>query len=200
MDLEVHPATAERFDDVASLLRPRREDAAACWCLAFRLTSGEFNSLTPAQQPERLRELCRHAPPPGVIAYLEDKPVGWCGLGPRSGMERLMRSRTIPLVDEVPVWSIVCFVVKASHRRQGIGHALLAGVIDYARASGAPALEAYPVDPVGARISPTLAFVGTTGMFESAGFQRILKTEARSGGLPRWLMRLDLRSAIEGAG
>ncbi|MBG6191077.1 GNAT superfamily N-acetyltransferase [Arthrobacter sp. CAN_A212] len=200
MDLEVHPATAERFDDVASLLRPRRKDAAACWCLAFRLTSGEFNSLTPAQQPERLRELCRHTPPPGVIAYLEDKPVGWCGLGPRSGMERLMRSRTIPLVDEVPVWSIVCFVVKTGHRRQGIGHALLAGVIDYARASGAPSLEAYPVDPVGARISPTLAFVGTTGMFESAGFQRILKTEARSGGLPRWLMRLDLRSAIEGAG
>lgn len=199
-NIEVYPATAERFDDVASLLRPRRDDASACWCLAFRLTSGEFNSLTPAEQPERLRDLCRDTPPPGVVAYLEGEPVGWCGIGPRSGMERLMRSRTIPKVDEVPVWSVVCFVVKTGHRRQGIGHSLLTGVIDYARASGAPALEAYPVDPEGARISPTLAFVGTTGMFETAGFRRILKTEARSGGLPRWLMRLDLQPVVEGTG
>ena len=28
-----------------------------------------------------------------------------------------------------------------------------------------------------------------------AGFQRIVETSARSAGLPRWLMRLDLTSA-----
>lgn len=192
MTIEVHPATADRFEDVAALLRPKREDAPSCWCLAFRLSSGEFNSLTAAQRPERVRALCAGDPSPGVVAYLEGQPVGWCGVGPRSAMERLVRSRTIPKIDDLPVFSVVCFVVKAGHRRQGIGHALLAGAIDYARSRGAPALESYPVDPDGSRISPTLAFVGTTGMFERAGFERILETSAHSGGLPRWLMRLDL--------
>ena len=194
MIIEVHPATADRFDDVASLLRPRREDASSCWCLAYRLTSGQYNSLTRAQQPEHLLSLCHGDPSPGVMAYVAGEPVGWCGLGPRSGMERLVRSRTIPKIDDLPVWSVVCFVVKSGHRGQGIGHALLAGAVDYARASGAPAVEAYPVDPDGTRINSTLAFVGTTGMFESAGFERILETDSRSGGLPRWLMRLDLHT------
>jgi len=29
-------------------------------------------------------------------------------------------------------------------------------------------------------------------MFERAGFRRVLETAARSAGLPRWLMRLEL--------
>ncbi|WP_026552664.1 GNAT family N-acetyltransferase [Arthrobacter sp. H20] len=196
MDIEVHPATADRFDDVSSLLRPRREDAPSCWCLAYRLSSGELNSLTAAQRPERVRELCGGDLSPGVIAYRNSEPLGWCGMGPRAGMERLVRSRTIPAIDERPVWSIVCFVVKTGHRRQGVGHALLAGAIDYARAKGSPALEAYPVDPGGSRINPTLAFVGTSSMFENAGFRRIRETDSRSGGLPRWLMRMELQDEV----
>jgi hypothetical protein len=73
-----------------------------------------------------------------------------------------------------------------------VARALLQGAIDCARAYGAPALEAYPVDPQGARISAPLAYVGLVSMFERAGFRRLVETSARSAGLPRWLMRLDL--------
>lgn len=41
----------------------------------------------------------------------------------------------------------------------------------------------------------TLAYVGTTGLFESAGFERVVKTASKSGGLTRWLMRRDLAPA-----
>jgi GNAT superfamily N-acetyltransferase len=126
------------------------------------------------------------------MAYIDSQAVGWCGFGPRHEMERLVRSRTIPAVDDQPVWSLVCFLVLPEYRRQGVARALLRGAIDCARSYGAPALEAYPIDPAGERINTTSAYVGSVSMFEREGFLRVLETSARSAGLPRWLMRLEL--------
>jgi hypothetical protein len=42
------------------------------------------------------------------------------------------------------------------------------------------------------RIDPTFAYVGTTEMFQAAGFRRVAETRARSAGLPRVVMRPDL--------
>jgi hypothetical protein len=72
---------------------------------------------------------------------------------------------------------------------------LLRGAIDCAREYSVPALEAYPVDPGGKRIDVAFGYVGILSMFEQAGFQRIAETSARSAGLPRWLVRLNLTSA-----
>jgi GNAT superfamily N-acetyltransferase len=129
---------------------------------------------------------------PGVLAYLEGEPVGWCGLGPREAMPRLLNSRTIPRVDDVPVWSIGCFVVRPGHRRRGLTRSLLDGAVAYARSMGATCIEGYPVDPDGKRVSSSFGFVGFTSTFEAAGFRRVTETGAHSAGLPRWLMRLDL--------
>ncbi len=112
---------------------------------------------------------------------------------PRSSHHRLQRSRTIPTVDDVPVWSIICIVIRPSFRRQGLARELLAGAIRYARERGAPALEAYPLDPQGGRVSSAFAYVGTTDLFESMGFERVVETSSKSGSMTRWLMRLQLR-------
>lgn len=192
MVVEIHPATGERFDDLASILAPRNPDAPACWCLYWRLTSSEYGRLTGEERPNRLRELCEGDSAPGVIAYVDGEPAGWCAFGPRTEMGRLQRSRTIPKFDDRPVWSIVCFVVKARFRRQGVSRQMLRAAIDYARSKGVQALEAYPVDTGGRRIGGTSAYTGTMSMFEAAGFRRVMETSARSGGLPRWIVRLDL--------
>jgi len=118
--------------------------------------------------------------------------VGWCNVGPRAAMARLVRSRSIRPVDDLPVWSVVCFVVRAGYRRQGIAEELLHGAVGYAGEHGAPAIEGYPIDPRGNRVNTSDAYVGTTGMFERAGFRRVTRTDATSARLPRWLMRLDL--------
>lgn len=62
----------------------------------------------------------------------------------------------------------------------------------HTRDCGASLLEGYPVDTARERISGTLAYVGTTGLFETAGFTRVVVTDARSGGKPRWVVRLEL--------
>ena len=197
MSIDVYPATLDRFEDVAVLLGPGKESAPACWCLYYRLSSGEFSRLWGEGRPDLLRALCARDQAPGMLAYLDGVPVGWCALGPRTEMERLQRSRTIPKVDERPVWSVVCFVVRPGYRRRGVARALLDGGIAYARSCGAVALESYPVDSGGARINTSFAYVGTTGLFEAAGFRRMLETKSRSARLPRWLMRLELSATGE---
>jgi GNAT superfamily N-acetyltransferase len=188
--IDVRPATADRWDDLVAILHP--SDGQQCWCLYWRLSSSAYSKAGLKDRERLVRDRISRPPAPGMLAYVDEQPVGWCGLGPRTEFERLARSRTIPAIDDRPVWSIVCFLVRTGFRRRGVGKALLRGAIEYARAEGAVGLEAYPVDTGGRRIQTTAAYVGTTRMFEAAGFQRVIETDARSDRLPRWLMRLDL--------
>lgn len=186
----VVPATASRWQDVETLLGGGTE--RGCWCQSWRGSARRLGFNGPTANRDALEsQIGRGDPAPGLIAYLDGEPVGWCGLGPRADMPRLVNSRTIPAVDDVPVWSIGCFVVRVGYRRQGVAHALLAGAIDYARQQGVPAVEAYPIDPGEGRVSTSFGFTGFTSMFEAAGFQRVVETDAHSAGLARWLMRLE---------
>lgn len=190
MSVEIHPATADRFPDVATILAPAKPSTPACWCLTYRITNAENHTLRGEDRPERLRSYCHDDPPPGMIAYVEGVPAGWCSFGPRTGFNRLVKSRTIPRVDNAPVWSVICFIVRSQFRRTGLSRDLLDAVIGYAEGRGdVPALESYPIDSTAGRVSASFAYVGTTSVFEAAGFQRVTLTTARSGGADRWLMR-----------
>ena len=125
-----------------------------------------------------------------MLAYIDGEIAGWCGFGPRPNLPRLERSRTIPKIDDLPVWSILCFNVRVGYRRRGVAAAMLKGVVDSARRSGAPGVEAYPIDPEGGRVDVSFGYVGVTTMFEKAGFRRVVETSAHSAGRPRILMRL----------
>ena len=185
----VEPATANRWSDVATLLADSGE--AGCWCQAWR--GLDAKSLSAGRsRPDLLRDQMTRVPPPGFVAYLDGIAVGWVGVGIRTEIPRLVNSRTIPSIDELPVWSIGCFRVRPGYRRRGVARALLAGVVEAARAAGAPGVEAYPIDPGGGRVEVGAGFVGIASMFDDAGFRRILVTDATSGRLPRLLVRLDV--------
>lgn len=194
-EVRIHPATTERWDDLRVLLAPRGAGADACWCLSWRLPSGEFGRMPGPEREKRLHDLVAGGMAPGLVAYVGGEPAGWCNVGPRSAMQRLVRSTTIRPVDDLPVWSVVCFVVRTGYRRRGLADELLHEAVVYAAAQGAPALEGYPVETGGARLSTSLAYVGTTGMFERAGFTRVARTDATSARRPRWVMRRDLTGA-----
>lgn len=193
MTIDVLPATAERFDDLATLLAPSRPGTPACWCLSCRLDSHEHGLLrTEPQRRDRMRRLTEEPIAPGMIAYVDGEPAGWVNVGPRAAIGRLQRSRTILPVDDVPVWSVLCFVIATAHRRQGLMRELLRGATEYARDHGAPAIEGYPVDTGGARLSGTLLFVGIASAFSAEGFEQIGETGATSAGRRRLVMRKTL--------
>ena len=187
------PAGPPLWSDVETLLG--RDQDRGCWCQYWRLPSSAYAARGPGAGRRLMRSRLDREPAPGMLAYLGEEVVGWCGIGPRTEMERLSRSRTLPSIDDRPLWSIVCFLVRVGYRRQGVARALLDGAIAYARELAAAGLEAYPIDPEGRRVDVAFAYVGTTSMFERAGFRRVVETASRSAGRPRWLMRLDLDDA-----
>jgi len=192
MTFSVWPATLDRFDDVATMLGPSNPASTVCWCLSHRLPSKESRSLLGAARGEYVRDLCARDVAPGVLAYDGDEVVGWAAVAPRSELP-FARSRLIPHVDDLPVWSAWCIRVRPGHRRRGISLPLLEGAVAYARDHGAPAVEGYPVDNRGEKVDLTMAYVGTRGLFERAGFAKAADTDSISGGFPRVVMRLDLR-------
>jgi GNAT superfamily N-acetyltransferase len=187
----VEPATAERWPDVLTIMGAGGE--RGCWCQAPRgRATGPGHEAGETRRESLERQVRGDDPPPGLLAYVDGEVAGWIGFGPRAGMPRLARSRTIPAVDDRDIWSIVCFLIRVGYRRRGVAKALLDGVVALARERGAPGVEAYPVDPAGGRVDVAFGYVGFTPMFERAGFRRVLQTDAHSAGRPRWLMRLDL--------
>jgi GNAT superfamily N-acetyltransferase len=194
MKISVHPATANRFDDLQAVLCPTG-NPRACWCLTYRLPNAENSALVGGARAERMRVLCATVPAPGVIAYVDDQPAGWCAVGPRTAFARLVRSKTIPVLDELPVWSIVCLLVESGFRRMGVSGELIRAAVRHAQDHGATAIEAYPIDSGGQRVSATLAFTGTTRQFASAGFVECAPTLGRSAGMPRVLMRYRTEAA-----
>ncbi len=191
MTIEVHPATADRFDDVAAVLGPRRPSSSVCWCLSHRLDAATNRTLIGTARGEYVRALCARPVAPGVLAYLDSVAVGWAAVAPRAELP-FARSRKIPHVDDLPVWSLWCVRVRPGFRGRGIVAPLLEGAVGFARANGAPAVEGYPVDNRGQRVDLTMAYVGTRAMFERAGFEVAAATTSVSGGIPRVLVRRSL--------
>ncbi|ALJ20134.1 GNAT family N-acetyltransferase [Microbacterium sp. No. 7] len=187
MGIIVRPATV--FEDVAAVIGPKKPTSNVCFCLSYRIGSKENVALREPGRSARVRELCAEDPPPGVLAYLDDEPVGWAAVHPRAATS-FARNRLIPHVDDLDVWSLWCFRVRPGHRKQGIMHALVDGAVAHARESGAPAIEGYPVDNEGARVNLTMAYVGTRSLFEHAGFAKAADTGSVLDGFPRVLMRL----------
>lgn len=190
MTWETHPVTPDRFEDFADVINPNRR-VNHCWCLSHRLRVQDIDELGGGDREQAMRRLCGRENPPGVVTYLTGTPVGWCNIGARADIPRLARSQLIRPVDTVAVWSIVCVVVRGGHRRKGVTAHLIEGAVQYAASRGAPAVEAYPVDPQG-RMDTTMAFVGTRSMFDRAGFEVIGSTDAVASKMPRLIMRRNL--------
>lgn len=191
-DICIQPATVDRFDDVATVLGPKRPDANVCWCLSHRVDSRTNKALVGPARAEFMRDLCAGPVAPGVLAYDSGDVAGWAAVAPRDELP-VGRSRLIPRIDDLPVWSVICIRVRPGFRKRGIAHHLIQGAVEHARDGGAPVVEGYPVDNGGERVDLTMAFVGTLGLFESAGFEVVAPTRAVAGGFPRVLVRRDLR-------
>lgn len=178
MELVTHPLTAERWPDLEALFLAKGcSMARGCWCMYYRESAKVAvpEGLTLAEhRRRRLQELASIDPPPGLIGYRDDVPVGWVSLGPRETYPRLKRSPVAKAVDDLPVWSIVCFVVPPAFRHQGVATGLLRGAIAFARERGVVALEAYPIDKV-ERGADTWLWNGAMSMYTKAGFVEVAR-------------------------
>lgn len=191
MTVVIRPATTELFDDVETMLGPkRRPDAIACWCLTYRVGATASAKLDAPQRREAVRDLCSQEPSPGILAYRNGEVIGWASVAPRSQITELSDTKTYPHLGEGEPWSIFCLRTRGGKRREGIGQQVLRGAIEFAWDNGAEVIEAYPLDTV-EKLAPIFTYPGLRSMFEKEGFEKVADTESEVGGAKRVVMRLD---------
>ncbi len=183
----VQALTAERWRDFTALFG-RNGACGGCWCMYWRQTHAEFERQKGAANRRAMNALVRAGEVPGLLAYVDGEPAGWCCVGPRESFGRLARSRILAPVDEEPVWSIVCFFVARARRGRGLTVRLLEAAKVHARRGGARILEGYPVEPRQSPAPPTFVYTGLATAFSQAGF-----TEVARRSPTRPIMRCRLR-------
>lgn len=190
--VDIVPLTPERWDDVAALFG-EGGDPKTCWCMFWRLRSKDWSFSNTGALRDGFRKLVDEGrdPAPGLLAYADGRAVAWVSVAPRNDYERLTNSRVRPKVDDVPAWSIVCFVVSRAVRGRGLTTLLLDAALDYARAHGAPALEGYPVDPGEGRVPAATGYTGLLSTFEAAGFRVVHEIDSPQSTVRRVVVRRD---------
>ena len=166
---EFQPLTPERWPDLERLFGEHGA-YGGCWCMWWRITRSQFSKQQGEGNRQALHEIVASGEVPGILAYVEGEPVGWCSVAPRDSYPSLNRSRVLKKLDDTPVWSIVCFYVDKGHRSQGLTLDLIRAAIEYVRGQGGRVIEAYPTQPKGERLPPVSSYMGLPSLFEQAGF------------------------------
>lgn len=193
--VEIHPVTLDRWPDLVTLFETSPV-MSSCWCMSPRTRASRFSrfgSEARRRNREAMHGLITAGTVPGLLAYADGRPAGWISVGPRQEFARLQHAPAFRPVDDLPVWSIVCFYTAPAYRRQGITRALIRAAVRHAADHGAAAVEAYPLAAWGEKVAPSDAYPGTAGTFRDLGFDEVRVATSRSRGQPRLIMRYDLR-------
>jgi GNAT superfamily N-acetyltransferase len=180
MPCDIRPLTPNNWSDFEKLFGARGA-CGGCWCMWWRKRRAEYERDKGEANRADMRARVFGGHVPGLLAYLDGEPVGWCSVAPRTEFVRLETSRTLRAVDAEPVWSVVCLFVGRSHRRRGISVELLRAAAEHARAAGARFLEGYPIVPKKREVPDMTAWTGLPGAFAAAGFEEVSRpSEARA--------------------
>ena len=170
----VEPLSLERWDDLVAVLG--RSGVSGCWCMYWATPKqtvwGEASKGgSKAKNKTAFRRLVRAGPPPGLLAYDGEEPVGWCRVMPRAALPGLARSRFFKTdLDIEGVWSLPCFVVRPRHRGRGLTAVLTKAAIAFARDQGGRLLEAYPWETAEEK-HPATVYTGLASTFGRLGFE-----------------------------
>ncbi len=169
-----YPVEKSHWKDFEELFGERGA-CGGCWCMAWRLKAKEFEKQKGAGNKDAMKNIINNNEKPGIICYLNDKPIAWCSVAPREKFVRLENSKVLAKVDDKSVWSITCLFISKPYRRQGLSAELLKGVIEFCRQEKAKVLEAYPVEPYNDSIPAAFAWTGIPSAFEKAGFKVVTR-------------------------
>jgi GNAT superfamily N-acetyltransferase len=175
--ITTQPLNAERWHDLDQLFGEHGA-YAGCWCMYWRLKRTEFKMSKGEERKAILKSIVEHGDIPGLLAYVDGKPAGWCSVGPRENFLALENSRVLKRIDMQPVWSIVCFFVDKAYRKQGLMSELVRAATTYAQTNGAKIVEAYPIDMMspkllGQKLSGCNGYMGISAAFCENGFVEV---------------------------
>ena len=117
----------------------------------------------------------------GFLAYANGAVIGWVNAQPWPKLRHACSRLSIPApalaVPAHEAAAIVCFVVAAGWRRQGVARALLAEALRNFAARGIRVVDAFPWNIGPGDDKPTDHYHGSPTMFRDAGFEAIATHE-----------------------
>ncbi len=151
------------FDNVGFSDNP---DWAACYCHFYHFSGSnkKFLKRTAEENRKASRQLILSGKMNGFIAYLDEKPVGWCNINSKQNYAK------IPYKEKTrsKIASLICFVIAPSHRKQGIARKLLKYACSYYQNKDFNIIEAYPKK--GEELSDAHSYHGPFSLYTSEGF------------------------------
>jgi len=169
-----YPVTKDNWKDFEKLFGEKGA-CAGCWCMYWRLKQSVLDAQKGNGNKQAMKKIIGSGNIPGIIAYAEGEPIGWCSVAPREEFSKLDNSRILKPVDEKSVWSVVCFFIHKNFRNKGLSIALLNAAKRFVKSSGGKILEGYPIEPKKDKIPDVFAWTGISAAFQSAGFKEVAR-------------------------
>jgi len=173
MKFSFQPLTPKNWKDFELLFGPNGA-CGGCWCMTWRLKAADYEKMKGAGNKKAMKDLVKRSSP-GIIAFADNKPAGWCAVAPRKEYIRLETSRVLKPVDDKPVWSVSCFYMAKEFRNKGLSVKLLKAAVDFAFSKGATIVEGYPVEPKNDKMPAVFAWTGFSSVFKKAGFNEVIR-------------------------
>ena len=142
------------------------------------MTNKEFTVSRAEGHKNAMRTLVQSGFEPGLLAYADEKPVGWVAVAPRERYTRLNTAKKLFKVDNQPVWLISCFYIHRDYRRLGMMEKLIESACDFSRKKGANIIEAFPIDAT-EKINTLSLYTGRASVFRKMGFEVAVVREER---------------------
>ena len=182
MPVDIRPLTPDLWPAFEDLFG-KQGACYGCWCTYFRLSPAARKAKDSQHKKAIIRERIEAGPPPGLLAFDDGQVIGWMQIGPRADVPEWNNagrgSAPVAAGDafDPSVWAISCFFLRTNARGKGLSHGLVGGGLAFARENGARFVEACPIDRSKSSRSVGL-FVGSTRVFEKAGFSKLVERKA----------------------
>ncbi|MFT5750091.1 MAG: GNAT superfamily N-acetyltransferase [Ancylomarina sp.] len=171
--LSFQALNSSNFEDFEYLFKEKGV-CEGCWCMQCRLPADEFEANKGNGNRLAMKALVESGQIPGIIAYNDTEPVGWCSLGDREDFPRLPKSHEMKIIDE-QTWIISCLYIRKGWRRRGIKRALLKYLIAYCQTKGAHVLESHQCNSNFSKYPDNFAWTGIEKAYEAVGFVKVDK-------------------------
>ena len=197
-EVRVVPANQATWDDLATIFEAVKRHGSPCYCQRLKIRDRDWNAIGAEERAHQLRVQTGcgerdEGSTSGLVAYVGNEPVGWCAIEPRFEYPQLRTNRIVwaqrdENKDDRDAWALTCIIIRRGYRRTGLTYPMVIAAVTHAKASGARAIEAYPmVTTPDTEIMWGELHVGPLGPFIAAGFRELTQPSTR-----RRVVRIDL--------
>jgi GNAT superfamily N-acetyltransferase len=180
MPADIKQLTPERVEDFFEFFEhiafsEHPEWGCDCFCCFFHADSREaWEKCSRESNKAAAREMILKGQMHGLLAYAENKPVGWCHYDRVKNLPgaRVFYGNLASADGESG--AIVCFTIAQGFRNRGIAAKLLESALADLKAQGVTRVEAYPVmnDE-----NQEHNYLGPLNLYKNMGFHIVRQTE-----------------------